>query len=103
VARAVIPQRSIDYGPPCCTASARDVGRTIVQWWPIASTVTETLAITSISTVDDSVAVVRGGSLNRPLDRIRHERVVVRGGPIRRPLDRSLDRIRHQRVIALRF
>jgi hypothetical protein len=101
VARPVIHKWSVDNWPSRCGASARDLRRTIFDSRTIARPVIDTRAIDDVRTVDDSAAAVRHGSLDRSLDRIRHEGVVVHGSPISRLLDRSLYHVGHDRVIAI--
>jgi hypothetical protein len=99
VARPVIHKWSVDNWRSRCGVSARDVRRTIFD--ARARPVIDTRAIDDTRTVDDSAAVVRYGSLDRSLDRIRDEGVVVHGSLISRPLDRSLHHVGHDRVIAI--
>ena len=72
---------------PCLLSHRAQCLQDIFDSRPIARPVIDTRAIDNARTVDNSAAVARHGSLERSLDRIRHEGVVVHGSPISRPLE----------------
>jgi hypothetical protein len=100
VTRPVIQKRSVDNWRSRCSASARDIRRTIFDSRTIARPVIDTRAVDDARTVADGATAVCHRSLDWSFDRIRHEGVVVHGSLISCPFDWSLHHVGHDRVIA---